>query len=61
MKDGQINAIKKITDEIISRGHCEEGTLLLFTAAFSDIHLFVRESYVDYKAFHIHIDTVNDI
>ena len=56
----QMNAIKKITDEIISRGHGEEGTLL-FTAAFSDTHLFLRESYVDHKAFHVHLDTVKDI
>ena len=54
-----MNAFKKITDEIISCGHGQEGTLL-FTAAFSDTHLFVRESYVDHKAFRIHIDTVND-
>ena len=53
-------ATKKITDEIISRGHGEEGTLL-FTAAFSDTHLFLRESYVDHKAFHVHLDTVKDI
>ena len=50
VKDGQMAAIKKITDEIISRGHGEEGTLL-FTAAFSDTHLFLRESYVTTKLF----------
>jgi quinol monooxygenase YgiN len=60
VKDGQMASIKKITDEIISRGHGEEGTLL-FTAAFSDTHLFLRESYVDHKAFHVHLDTVKDI
>ena len=60
VKDGQMTAIKKITDEIISRGHDETGTLL-FTAAFSDTQLFLRESYVDLDAFHVHLDTVKDI
>lgn len=60
VKDGQMTAIKKITDEIISRGHNETGTLL-FTAAFSDTQLFLRESYVDLDAFHVHLETVKDI
>lgn len=60
VKDGQMTAIKKITDEIISRGHDETGTLL-FTAAFSDTQLFLRESYVDLDAFHVHLETVKDI
>ncbi len=60
VKDGQMTAIKKITDEIISRGHEETGTLL-FTAAFSDTQLFLRESYVDLEAFHVHLETVKDI
>ena len=60
VKDGQMAAIKKITDEIISRGHEETGTLL-FTAAFSDTQLFLRESYVDLDAFHVHLETVKDI
>ena len=60
VKDGQMAAVKKITDEIISRGHDETGTLL-FTAAFSDTQLFLRESYVDLDAFHVHLDTVKDI
>ena len=33
----------------------------MFTAAFSDTHLFLIESYVDHKAFHLHLDNVNDI
>ena len=60
IKDGEIQNVKKITDEIVKRGHDEVGTLL-FTAAFSDTHLFLRESYVDLDAFHVHLDTVKDI
>ena len=60
VKDGQMTAVQKITDEIISRGHDETGTLL-FTAAFSDTQLFLRESYVDLEAFHVHLETVKDI
>lgn len=55
-----MTAIKKITDEIISRGQEETGTLL-FTAAFTDTQLFLRESYVDLDAFHVHLETVKDI
>ena len=60
IKDGEMQNVKKITDEIVKRGHDEVGTLL-FTAAFSDTHLFLRESYVDLDAFHVHLDTVKDI
>ena len=42
------------------RGHDETGTLL-FTAAFSETQLFLRESYVDLDDFHVHLDTVKDI
>ena len=59
VKDGQMAAIKEITDEIISVAMARKAHL--FTAAFSDTHLFLRESYVDHKAFHVHLDTVKDI
>lgn len=60
IKEGRVDDVKKVTDEIINRGHNEEGTLL-FTAAFSDTHLFLRESYVDIHSFHVHLETVKDI
>ena len=60
VKDGQMENIKKVTDEIVRRGHDEVGTLL-FTAAYSDTHLFLRESYVDLHAFHVHLETVKDV
>ncbi len=60
VKEGKMSSIKKLTNEIIKRGHHEAGTLL-FTAAFSETHLFLRESYIDLDAFHVHLDTVKDV
>ena len=60
VKDGEMNAIKKITKAIVEKGHNEEGTLV-FTAAFTDTHLFLRECYKDIDAFHVHLKSVEDV
>ena len=52
--------IKEITKAIVDKGHNEEGTLV-FTAAFTDTHLFLRECYKDIDAFHVHLKSVEDV
>ena len=60
VKKGMMSSVKQLTDEIINRGHHETGTLL-FTAAYNDSHLFLRESYINFDAFHAHLETVKDL
>ena len=33
----------------------------MFTAAFTDTHLFLRECYKDIDAFHVHLKSVEDV
>ena len=60
VKDGEMNSIREITKAIVAKGHEEEGTLI-FTAAFTDTHLFLRECYKDIDAFHVHLKSVEDV
>ena len=55
-----MEAIKEITKAIVAKGQNEEGTLI-FTAAFTETHLFLRECYKDIDAFHVHLKSVEDV
>lgn len=60
IKTGKEQAIRDLINLIISRAQEEDGTLI-FTAAYADSKLFLRESYAGIQGFKAHLDSVSDV
>ena len=60
VKAGKLEALKDLVNIIISRAQDEPETRI-FSMAFSDNQLFLRESYSSIEGFKAHLESVKDI